>query len=924
MRLVSLSKSQLFGGIARGNHTLSLVLLFLIACLGSNRFASAQQDTGVILGSVSDQNGVAIVGVKVIITWQSTGITREVVTDETGYYKSGPLQVGQYTVAVTENGFIRTTVQNIIVDAGASVQTNLMLRIGSVSSSVTVESAPALLDSTDAQIGSTIDRRGVESLPLNGRVVMALTTLSPGVTSAMGAVYEGFENRGGAVSGIRIAGGPNGYNNNILDGVSNLQDYLGEIAINLKPDAVQEFREISGVVPAQFGYFSGGVVNVVTRSGTDSLHGSVYNFFRNDALDAGVAYPRPQFGKQETRFNNYGGTLGGPVLRKKLFLFGNYEGDQYRSKVPFYSTVPTPQEYQGDFSDLGIVNSKTGACTPVNIYDADTLNSAGQRQQFVYNNTTNVIPPSRLDSVALAYDKLMFPEPNNTTGAYNSCTHANNLLVSVPLVDGEQQGIVRGDYKMTDGDSFVARYAYYQFNTNNAPSSSGLPGTYSTRNDNTVDQSGVLSETHVFSPRLINDARIGMMLGDFSFQTATAGMNLAGQIGLPGASNLETPEFINGIANGVAPNVTFGFRSTVSMEGDDDVTWIRKNHSFDIGASARFTEGFNYQTGSSVAGNFTFSAATTAQGNDTTVITGTGSQFASYLLGQVYSANVPVYAGPAYRRMLYAVYVQDDWRVTPRLMINAGLRWDFMTQAVEKHNGIDNFDITKANPVNGFLGTIEYADFNGNGRNFVPENAGDYGPRLGFAYSLGKDNSTILRGGTAIYYPTVANSAYDGSSGNPQGYTNQTTSVTNPAADGYAFHLKGGFPIPIVQPLGTAGGQNAFLGQSATYVAPTAKDPSSQQFTLTLSRNLPGGVVLEVSYDGNHGNHFITAKGGGSSFNMNTLDPQYFYLGTAALSAQVQNPNAGKVPGSLGAATLTKKQVLLPFNYMNSRQRDLP
>jgi hypothetical protein len=917
MRPLTCDRAQFLAILAKTNRTFLLLLPFVFACLQTTRITEGQQvDVGFILGTVSDQTGAAIVGARITITSQSTGLSQDVVTNQRGEYTSLPLLVGRYNVLAAKDGFISGTVQNIIVDVAAHVQTNLTLKVGSTTANVTVEATPPPIDTTDPEIATTIDRRDTGTLPLNGRVAMALATLTPGAISAMGAVFEGFENRGGEISEFRISGGPDGYNNNILDGVTNLQNYLGEIAINLKPDAVQEFRTLTGIVPAQFGYFAGGVVDIVTRSGTDKLHGSVYNFFRNDALDASVAYPRPFYGKQETRFNNYGGTLGGPVMRNKVYYFGNFEGNQYRSRVPFYTTVPTAQEYQGNFSDFGILNATTGACTPVNIYDADTLNSSGQREQFAYNNVSNEIPAGRLDPVALAYDKLFYPLPNNTSGSYNSCTHANDLLVAVPLVVGENQGIVRGDDKINDNDSIFARYAAYEFNTNNAPSASGLPGSYSERNDETRNQAAVLSETHVFNPTMVNNARIGGVLGDFSFRTATAGMNVPSTIDLPNVPNLQSPEFINGIANGAAPNVILGFRSTLTMEGDDDLRLIRNKQTLSIGASARFTEGFNYQTGSSVAGNYTFSAVTTGEGNNTSVITGTGSQFASYLLGQVYQANVPVYAGAAFRRMMYALYAQDDWRASPRLTINAGLRWDYVTQAVEKHNGIENFDITKVNPVNGFLGTIEYANYDGNGRNFVAENYGDVGPRLGFAYSI--DNSTVLRGGAAIYYPSLANYAYGNSSGSTLGYSLQTTTVTNPTANGYAFHLQSGFPATILQPLGVSGGQNAFLGQTATYVSPIAKDPSSQQFTLTLSRSLPGNVAVDASYVGNHGNHFITALAGSASFNMNTLSPQYFSMGTAALSAQVPNPNAGKVPGSLGAATLTEKQVLLPFNYMNS------
>lgn len=882
------------------------VLMLIAVLLSAGSTACAQQDVGYILGTVTDPTGAALAGAKVTITWQSTGLVYTLAANDAGFYSSQPLQVGQYSVTAEKTGFTTAAIHNLTVDAAAHVQANLTLQVGSTSTNITVQSAPPAMDTTDAEVGNTIDTRGAQQLPVNGRSVLALATLSPGVVSAVGAVSEGFQNRGTAVSAIRISGGSAGVNDNILDGVSNMQDWLGEIAINLKSDAVQEYRIMSGVIPAQFGYTSGGVVNIVTRAGSDKVHGSVYEFFRNDALDAEQSFPRPQFGKQEVRFNNYGGTLGGPVLRNKMFLFGNYEGYQFRSALPVYFSLPTAQEYQGDFGDLGqLVN---GVCTPINIYDDDNV-VGGQRQQFTYGGKANVIPPTRLDPVALAYDKMFYPAPNNTSGGYNSCTHANNYLYALPVSASERQGIVRADYRASDSDSFVARYAYYYNATNNGTNAGGLPGLYSHRNDILNNQTAVLSETHVFKPTLLNDVRVGMMRNDFPFQAASAGQNIAGKIGLPNDTGIEIPLMNNGL---VAPNITVGFRASTTMELLDDLTWIIGKHTWHVGGSARWTEGYNNQTGTSASGNFTFGSGTTAQGNDTTVVSGTGSTFASYILGQVTSASQLVQEGSAFRRILYSGYIQDDWRIAPRLTINAGLRYDLQTQAVEKQNGIENFDITKPNPANSrFTGLVEYANTNGYGRNFVNENFADFGPRLGFAYALDSNSTTMLRGGVAIYYPSTAVYTYDESSGNPAGYTSMTTSWSASTAHGYLFHLANGLPGPWAQPLGATGGPNVFLGQSASYLNPQAKDPSAQIFTLTVSRALPYSLVVDATFTGNHGNHFENY-----SPNLDFLSPQYYSMGTAALSAQVPNPYAGLVPGSLGAATLTQAQVLKPFPYM--------
>jgi Carboxypeptidase regulatory-like domain len=867
-------------------------------------FAGAQQDVGYILGTVTDPTGATLAGANVTITWQTTGLTQTAVTNQNGSYTSEPLQVGQYTITASLAGFSSSTIRNLIVDAAAHVQANLTLQVGTASSNVVVQATPPVMDTTDAQLSNTVDAREAQQFPVNGRSVLALASLTPGVVSAVGAISEGFQNRGTAVSAIRIAGGPQGVNNNILDGVTNVQDWLGEIAINLKSDAVQEFNIMSGVIPAQFGYTGGGVINVVTRSGSNSLHGSVYEFFRNDVLDAVQAYPRPAFGKQETRFNNYGGTLGGPIRKNKIFLFGNYEQYNYASDLPTYNSLPTALEQTGNFSDLGqLVN---GVCQPVNIYDPSTATTTGARTQF----PGNIIPSGRLDPVALSYEKLFYPLPNNSVGAYNACTHANNYVYALPVLASERQGVVRSDYKVSASDSVVARYAYYLNQTNNGTNSGGLPGIYSHRNDRLQTQDAVLSETHVFSPSLLNDARIGGMRSDYPFQAASAYKNVAGQIGLPNDTATLIPTMSNGLTT---PNITLGFRASTTIEGVDDLTWIVKQHTLHLGGTVRFSEGYNNQTGASSSGTFTFIAGSTAAGNNTTVTTGTGSTYASFLLGQVNSASQLVTTGSAFRRTMYAVYIQDDWRATPRLTVNAGLRWDFMSQAVEKQNGIQNFNINQTNPLNGYPGAIQYAGVNGAGRNFVNANYGDFGPRLGFAYALSSDNKTILRGGLGLYYPAVDIQSYDQSSGSTNGYTSYTTTYTAPTTNGADFLLQNGFPFAWGLPLGAAGGQNAFLGQSAAYVLPNAKDPSSQQYTLTVSREMPLGVVADFSYVGNHGNHFLNV-----SPNINTLAPQYYSLGTAALSASVPNPYKGIVPGSLGAATITEANLLKPYPYMST------
>jgi hypothetical protein len=861
--------------------------------------AFAQQDVGFIEGTVADSTGAAVPNAQVSIVNERTGLEQNLTTDGHGFYQSRPLQPGPYSISAKETGFSTSSMHGVVVDAATHVTENLNMEVGQISTTVNVGATVPTLDMADAQIANTIDTRAVQQLPVNGRSVLALAMLSPGVTSQVGAISEGFANRGTSASAIRISGGVTGGNNNLLDGVTNLQNWLGEIAINVKADSVQEFRIMSGVIPAQFGYTSGGVINVVTRSGGNQFHGTLYEFFRNDALDATIAFPRPVFGKPELRFNNYGGTFGGPIVHDKAFFFGNYEEYRYVTSAPTYSSVPTLQERGGYFSDLGhLVN---GVCTPVNIYDPSSGGTATSRTQFMGNK----IPSGELDSVALAVQSMFYPEPNNTTGQYDPCTHANNYIADPKVISNEKQAVGRVDYALSAADSLFARYAYYLNYSNNGLGYSPL----FYRNDTLQNYNAVLSETHIFSPTLLNDVRVAVLRSDLPFLAATADQNVASEIGLPNDTPYVTPTFSNGLAT---PSNVIGFRASTTLELIDDVTKSFHSHTLRFGFDGRFTEAFNNQSAGS-SGSFTFSTNQTAAGTNTNVSSGTGSTYASFLLGAPSSAYVQLTNGTAYRKYQYASYVQDDWHANQRLTLNLGLRYDFQAQPYEKHNGIADFDITRTNPLNSFPGAVRYAGVNGEGRNFVSENVNEWGPRVGFALVLTSDNKTVARGGAAIYYPTSAQASYDASVGNTNGFGSQTTFYTSPTTYGSALKLSNGLPFAPSLPLGVAGGQNAFLGQTGYYVEPTAKDPQSQQYTLTISRELPFSTVLDVSYLGNHGIHFLLP-----TYNINTLDPQYFSLGTAYLNASVPNPNAGKVPGALGAATITRANLLKPFPYMQS------
>ncbi|MGO4212766.1 carboxypeptidase regulatory-like domain-containing protein [Terriglobus sp. YAF25] len=745
---------------------IAITFLLLLALPMTGR---AQQDVGTIGGTVVDPTGSVVPNAKVTVTNDATGLKYEATTNENGFYQSQPLPPGTYSVTIVVAGFSTTTARNVVVDAAAHVTTNAQLRVGTVDSSIVVESTPPALNVVDAQISNTIDTRAVQELPVNGRSVLALATLSPGVVSAAGATNQGF-------------------------------------------------------------------------TSANQFHGSVYEFFRNDYLDATIALPKTT--KPELRFNNYGGTFGGPIIRDKAFFFGNYEEYRYVTGSAIYYSVPTVQERGGDFSDLRRVVS--GTCTPFKIFDPNTGSATTQRQAF----PNNQISASRQDPVSIAAMNLFIPAPNNSIGSYDSCTNANNYLANPKLVSTERTILGRGDYRLSDRDSIIARYAYYQNYTNNG--SQGFGPLYY-RNDTLTNFTAMLAETHIFSPTMVNDLRLSGLRSDFPFQAATANQNYAQKIGLPGVSSNNT------------------------AEGSDTVL-------------------------------------VTTNGN-------VGSSFATFLAGNVSSASTQLARGTAFRQFQIAGYVQDDWHANQRLTLNLGLRWDFQQQPYEKKNGMGNFDITQVNPVTGYLGAVRFAGLNGEGRNFVHQNWSDWGPRLGFALVLTNDNKTVLRGGYAMYYPTTAQASYDEAAGSSNGFGRITTSYNASTTYGTAFLFKNGVPSPALQPLGSSLGQISFRGQTGYYVVPRARTPQSMQYTLTLSRQLPFKMVMDLSYLGNHGRYFNLG-----TLNINTLDPSYASQGAAYLNALVPNPYAGKIPenSALNGATISRANLLRPYPYMSSVLQSFP
>lgn len=873
----------------------------VLALFSSAFIANAQQGRGTILGTVTDTSGAAVVGAKVSIVNIDTNSTVNAETNKDGFYTTPALNVGNYEVIVEHTGFKKAVRSGLVLQVDQQAEINIRLDVGAVTESVQVTGAAPLVNTENGSIGQVIENRSVQELPLNGRNAFALVLLAPDVHSNAGPVQSGFADRGTSLSDWSINGGPNSVNNLLVDGMVASNSYYPDLNADLAVDAVQEFKVQSGSMSAEFGFTLGGVINVATKAGTNAYHGTLYEFVRNDIFDARNAFAAAEL---PFRYNQYGLAFGGPVIipkvyngRNKTFVFGNWEEYRYINHSQSITSVPIAAQRNGDFSTL---YDATGKLIP--IYDPNTTvvnpNGSGYVRQPFPNN---IIPTNRLDPVSQKINAF-YPLPNLTPS--NPFTNANNYLASVALTTNMEQYTIRVDHRFSDKDTFFARYTYFSNFTDNGTSSPWPDPAVRARYDNFTTRNSALAETHVFSPTVVNDFRVGTARQYFPFQAASVNEGYPAKLGFP--SNVPNTVFPL-ISDGYTAFATgvVGLRGALTWDFNDTLTVVRGAHTLKLGVEFRQMAGNNYQT-ANPSGSFNFSAGLTGNPQSQS---GTGSTYADFILGAVSSASVGTYIGESEKGFSLSGYVQDDWRVTSRLKLNLGLRYDYQQPPFERNCGTTDFNPYQKDPL-GLTGRLNFAcqDYS---RAFLQSNYTDFAPRFGFAYNVSGDGRTVVRGGYAIFYPSIFNLLYFG---NTTGFASTTTSYNAPGGNANlpAFQLSQGFPTPPIQPLGKALGADAFLGQGVSYDQGAQRTPMSQQWNLSLQKQIRGSWIVDATYSGNHGTRLLAGN-----YNLNQLNPQYLTLGNA-LQNPVPNPYAGIVPGSLGGATITQQQALLPFPYYTS------
>lgn len=860
---------------------------------------AAQQGRGTILGTVTDSSGATVPSASVLIVNTGTNANFQTQANAEGFYTVPGLPIGDYSVTAEMQGFKKTVRTGITLQVDQKAQVDLVLQIGGVTESVEVTGEAPLVDASSATVGKVVDSRRISDLPVNGRSAFALMMVAPGVKPTAGPTTSGFADRGQQLSQVSINGGPTSLNSFVVDGGNNNQSYYPDINANPAVDAVEEFKVQSNTMSAEYGFTLGGVVNVVTKGGTNAYHGTAYEFVRNSAFDARNTFSTT---KNPFTYNQYGGSFGGPVRIPKLyngkdrtFFFANWEQYKYARGASSITRVPTPLERQGDFSQ-----TRTNTGSLYTIYDpASTLPSPTGSGYVRTAFPNNVIPANRLDPVALkamSYIAL----PNRTPDT--PFTNDNNFYNATKSYTNMNQYTLRGDQRISDRNNLMARFSAFAHEI--PPSKGGIvPPELGVRVDNFKTYNFLLNDTHTFTPTVLNDFRLSIARQHFTFLNATYQQGWPQKLGLPADFPSYTSPVFAGIPGWDGDRST-GVRAALTWQFVEALTVIRGGHTMKMGGDFRLLRGNNTQLGNP-SGTFNFGQGLTQNPQATP---GTGSTYATFLLGAVANANITAYLGQGQKGYSASGFFQDDWKFNRRLTLNLGLRYDYQSPPIEMNLGNSNFDPFGTNPQTGLPGRTTYAGIDYGDTALQPyHNA--WSPRFGFAYDVTGKGSTVIRGGYAIFFGSIFNVMYFG---NTQGFASTNTSYQPANNNSFysAFRLQDGFPSAPLAPQGSKLGPSPWLSTGVSWDQSNQSAPMSQQWNATLQQRLGRGWMIDVTYTANHGTHLMSG-----GYDYNQMDPKYLSLGKS-LQNTVTNPYAGRIPGTLGGKTITLQQSLRPYPYI--------
>jgi Carboxypeptidase regulatory-like domain len=871
-------------------------LIALITLLIASVPAGAQSNQASLTGVVKDASGAVIPDAMVAATNLATSLKVNSKSDKSGNYQIVDLPPAVYRVTFEHDGFRLLTQDSVTLVLNQKLELDATLQIGSATDAVTVTTAPSALTTTTGTLADLVPERSVEGLPLNVRDPFALVGLTPGVQFGGNFGTGGAPDigRGFYRDDFYIGGGRSAYQEIEIDGAPNTTGD-GLNIIDPPVDSILEFKVTPNSYDAQYGRSTGGLVTFATKSGSNQFHGVAYEFTRHSIFDANSFFNKrngvklPSFAR-----NQFGGDLGGPLYRNRVFFFVDYEGLRQGYPNTAISTVPTALQRAGNFSQTYASNG-----TLIAIYDPSS--STTQRTQF----PGNIIPTDRIDPVAAAVMNL-YPLPN---AAGNPITNQNNYIFSSKATQDTDKYDIRTDMNITEKTKMFARYSRQQ-DTRLSTGTLPLPigGGRSITDHFTqalVDLNRTITQNVVADVGFSFGRSLGIQYGRSNgFDNST--------LGWPSSlTSLLAPQFpvfnigdITGTANGGDAIVNKQPRNIFSTLG---VVYIQHGrHGFKVGGDIRnihFNEGQN----ATPSGSYTFNRVYTQGPTPTTASTTTGYGLASFLLGAATSGSVNQLQRISTQGLYYGVYFQDDWKATDRLFLNLGVRWDVGIGDREKYNRLAYFDPNAPSPLAGpaglpnLKGIVDWIG-QGNPQDQTQTDWSNVGPRFGFAY---KSNPQVVwRGGYGIiFHPRFVQGTNGGAI-----EAVRTTTMTATINNGVTPYntLSNPFPQGLL-PAVTDRNPLVNFGQTITAPVHEFRNGYSEIWSFGVQIEFPHGFVADLHYWGNHGLRLL------NTYNIDQLPDQYLSLGSA-LNSQVPNPFYGTgATGALALPTISRQQSLLPF-----------
>jgi hypothetical protein len=937
----------------------ALRLILVVLLLVLPRLSLAQASFGSVVGTVTDTTGAAVPEADVVIKNQGTNAIQKTKTAAGGNYTFLNLTPGSYNLSISESGFKSTTRNGIDVTIGGTTREDAPLEVGDVSQTVDVQATSAVALQTDtSSLGGVVEGQQVVESPLNGRDVNNLLDFIPGVVpgpytqgSTMANGGSGNFQAGGQTQAIsygdyQIGGGFSGQSLFFIDGVlSNIPENNVNSLVPTQ-DSVQEFRVSTSNVTAEFGGFAGGVVQISTKQGTNQLHGSLYEYFRNTVLDANdyfsnhAGLPRPPLHQ-----NQYGANAGGPLIKNKLFFFFSFERETLTSGGLDTTTVPTTAELSGNFSALTATAISSTNPTGQILYNPST----GAPFAGCNGTTPNVICASQtpLDATALKILQLESPVPTNSG-------LTNNYIANAPIQGAQNQFDARVDFNPTQKDQMFFKYTFW--NPHNGPSDPLHNDTGAGPTGNTTTE-GVVGENHLFNSSTLADLRLSY-LENYNYQVPLSNGFNQGSINSNYAA-LQAMQVNNhqgllpglGVGYGIGAELSQLYWLNTAYSINGSVTKVKGRHTIKVGGIGRQVEWTSFANnqglGISASGGFTACPTATC---GAALNSATGNALASFLLGIPSSSGITEVGETHSFLHSYGFYGIDTWQVTSRLTLNLGVRWE-QPGSYSEVNNLDTVLLPNlatslpsfTNPVTGatsptvaglaFVASPQYGS-----RREETLHWNLFSPREGFDYRIG--NKMVVRGGYGIaYLPAELTADGPGSSS----INSSGTGIGNNVGQPLLTTVDNPFPNGINLPAGRSqAALNQLLGQGISSRIPNQAYGSAQQYNLGFERSLDKRSVLTVAYAGAKGTHLVLSQGyTGTGLNLDQLPDQYDSIGGAppqlngqgvtivpgtGLFTAKSNPYAGLLSSgtTLDQPTVYEGYLLKPYPQYGSVSQSVP